>query len=282
MENTAHYLVTPEMSTPLASFNANDDGGISKKEGRKIIEDNVHALRRLQYMLYAEGKRALLIVLQALDAGGKDGVIRHVLWSMNPQGCTVTSFKKPTAEETARDFLWRVHPHVPKKGSVAIFNRSHYEDVLVVRVHNLVPDSVWQERYAHINAFEKLIADNNTKILKFYLHIDQDEQLSRFKKRLDDSDRHWKISETDYTERYQWDAYTAAFNDALSRCSTPDTPWYVIPANRKWFRNLLVSQIVRETLENMQMTFPEPTVDLAHIRREYHRAEKENNSKENA
>lgn len=223
-----------------------------------------------QYLMYAEGKRSLLICLQGRDASGKDGTINHVLSSMNPQGCTVTGFKVPTKEEAAHDFLWRYHRHTPAKGQVAIFNRSHYEDVLIQRVHNLVPKKVWSKRYEHINNFEKLLYDNGTHILKFYLHIDPDEQLERFKQRISDKARHWKISENDYAERPFWDSYTEAFEDALSNCSTDYAPWFIIPSNHKWFRDLAISKIVVETLESFQMKFPEPTVDIDEIKKKYH------------
>lgn len=223
-----------------------------------------------QYLMYAEGKRSLLICLQGRDASGKDGTINHVLSSMNPQGCTVTGFKVPTKEEAAHDFLWRYHRHTPAKGQVAIFNRSHYEDVLIQRVHNLVPKKVWSKRYEHINNFEKLLYVNGTHILKFYLHIDPDEQLERFKQRISDKARHWKISENDYAERPFWDSYTEAFEDALSNCSTDYAPWFIIPSNHKWFRDLAISKIVVETLESFQMKFPEPTVDIDEIKKKYH------------
>jgi PPK2 family polyphosphate:nucleotide phosphotransferase len=232
-------------------------------------------LRELQYLLYAENKRSLLIILQAMDAGGKDGTINHVLGSMNPQGTRVYGFKVPSAEEAAHDFLWRIHQAAPQRGRVAIFNRSHYEDVLISRVHNYVPKKVWSKRYDLINDFEKNLVDNDTHILKFYLHISKDEQLRRFKQRIDDPARHWKISESDYKERDYWDDYTKAFEDALSTCSTKHAPWFVIPANHKWFRNLAVSQIVVETLKSLKMEFPKPTVDIGEIREKYHLAVEE-------
>jgi len=232
-------------------------------------------LRELQYLLYAEGKRSLLIILQAMDAGGKDGTINHVLGNMNPQGARVYGFKVPSAEEAAHDFLWRIHRAAPQRGQVAIFNRSHYEDVLVSRVHGFVPEKVWSKRYDLINDFEKNLVDSGTHILKFFLHISEDEQLRRFKQRLDDPDRHWKISGADYEERKYWDDYTEAFQDALSRCSTAHAPWFVIPANHKWFRNLAVSQIVVKTLESLKMEFPKPTVDIKEVKEKYHEAEEE-------
>ena len=188
---------------------------------------------------------------------------------MNPQGCRVVGFKQPSTQEAAHDFLWRIHRAVPARGEVVILNRSHYEDVLVVRVHNLVPETVWSGRYAQINAFEMALIESGTHILKFYLHISKEEQLSRFKDRLDDPAKRWKISEADYSERKHWDEYTAAYDDVLSRCSTEAAPWFVIPANHKWFRNLAVARIVVEYLDGLGMRFPPPTVDLDHIRKEY-------------
>jgi PPK2 family polyphosphate:nucleotide phosphotransferase len=207
-----------------------------------------------------------------MDTGGKDGTINHFLGSMNPQGCRVVPFKQPTANELAHDFLWRIHKPAPAKGEVVIFNRSQYEDVLVVRVHNLVPKVVWSRRYDEINAFEKELVLDNTHILKFYLHISKEEQLSRFKERLDDPTKQWKISEADYKERHFWDDYTTAYEDVLSRCSTEHAPWFVIPSNHKWFRNLAIARIVVEYLKGLDMKFPLPSVDLEQIRREYHAA----------
>jgi len=226
----------------------------------------------LQELLYAERRHSVLICLQAPDTGGKDGAINHVLGAMNPQGCRVSAFKEPTPQELAHDFLWRVHKAVPAKGEVVIFNRSHYEDVLVVRVHNLVPKEIWSRRYDLINAFEKGLLQNDTHILKFYLHISQQEQLKRFKERLKDPAKHWKISEADYKERRFWGDYVKAYEEAISRCSTEQAPGFVIPANHKWFRNLAIARIVVEHLESLKMKFPKPTVDLAHIRKEYHTA----------
>ncbi len=234
------------------------------------IEHFAQRLRELQYVLYAEGSRSLLICLQAMDTGGKDGTIRHVLGYMNPQGCRVQAFKVPTPEEAAHDFLWRAHKAVPGRGEVVIFNRSHYEDVLVVRVHDLVPKTVWTARYDAINAFEKYLTDNGVHILKFFLHISREEQLERFKKRLEDPARQWKISESDYAERPRWDDYQRAYEDALGRCSTAWAPWFVVPAVHKWFRNLVVSRIVVEYLEGLGMQFPKPRVDLEEIRNRYH------------
>jgi PPK2 family polyphosphate:nucleotide phosphotransferase len=189
---------------------------------------------------------------------------------MNPQGCRVTGFKVPSAEEAAHDFLWRIHRATPEKGQVAIFNRSQYEDVLVVRVHNLVPKEIWSRRYEEINDFERNLVESGTRILKFYLHIDPAEQLARFKQRIDDPARHWKISEGDYSERAYWDAYTQAFEEALAKCSTRHAPWFIIPSNHKWFRNLAISQIVAHELESMKLEFPPPSVDIEDIKKKYH------------
>jgi PPK2 family polyphosphate:nucleotide phosphotransferase len=224
----------------------------------------------LQFQLYAEQKRSLLICLQAPDAGGKDGVVRHVIGSMNPQGCRVVGFKQPTAEEVSHDFLWRIERQTPKRGEVVIFNRSQYEDVLVVRVHDLVPKRIWTKRYQQINDFERRLIANGTHILKFFLHISKEEQLRRFKQRLDDPSRHWKISEADYTEREYWAKYQGAYEDAIGKCGAADAPWFVIPSDHKWFRNLAISQIIVETMENLGIKVPEPSVNLADIRRKYH------------
>jgi PPK2 family polyphosphate:nucleotide phosphotransferase len=219
----------------------------------------------LQFRLYAENKQALLIVLQAMDAGGKDGTIRHVMGGLNPQGCRVSSFKKPVGEEAQHHFLWRVHKAVPAKGEIAIFNRSHYEDVLVVRVHDLVPEDVWSKRYDQINDFEKMLSENNVTIVKFFLHISKEEQKERFQQRIDDPTRHWKISLADFEERKYWDDYQQAFEQVLRKCSTKHAPWYVIPSDKKWFRNLAVAEVITETLETMNPRYPEPTVDISKI-----------------
>lgn len=226
----------------------------------------------LQFRLYSEQKHSVLICLQAPDAGGKDGVVRHVLGSMNPQSCRVASFKQPSAEERAHDFLWRVERQSPRRGEVVVFNRSHYEDVLVTRVHKLVPKEVWSGRFSEINAFEERLTANNTHVLKFFLHISKAEQLRRFKQRLDDPARRWKISEADYAEREYWDDYVAAYDDALSKCSTKDSPWFVIPSDHKWFRNLAISRIVAETMEGLGIKLPRPSVDVEAIRKKYHEA----------
>lgn len=276
MDYLERFRVKPGSKVKLKDF---DPGFKDKHENHKDATDEIakysQRLRELQELLYVERKRSLLICLQAMDTGGKDGTINHVLSGMNPQGCRVASFKQPSPEEAAHDFLWRIHRQAPARGEVVIFNRSHYEDVLVVRVHHLVPKEVWSRRYDRINAFEQGLVDHDTQILKFFLHISKEEQLSRFKDRLDDPTKQWKISEADYAERKYWDDYTAAYEDALSRCSTDRAPWFVIPADHKWFRNLAVARILVEHLEAMKMSYPKPTVNLDHIRREYHGAKKQ-------
>ena len=271
MNYIERFRVAPNSKVNLAKVDAGfKDTHESHEAALPDIEAHARRLHDLQYLMYAEGKRSLLICLQGRDAAGKDGTINHVLGAMNPQGCPVTGFKVPSKEEAEHDFLWRYHKATPAKGQVAIFNRSHYEDVLVVRVHNLVPKSVWSKRYQHINAFERMLHDNGTHILKFYLHIDPEEQLRRFKQRIDDPARHWKISDGDYAERPFWDAYTEAFENALGKCSTSHAPWFIIPSNHKWFRNLAVSRIVSEYMESLKMGFPAPTVDIGEIKQEYH------------
>jgi PPK2 family polyphosphate:nucleotide phosphotransferase len=229
----------------------------------------------LQNLLYADATRSLLVVLQGLDAAGKDGTVRHIFKGMNPQGASVFSFKEPTARELAHDFLWRIHKRTPQKGEVVVFNRSHYEDVLIVRVHELVSKSIWSGRYALINDFERNLVASGTQILKFYLHISPQEQLARFKQRLDDKARNWKISEADYSERKFWPQYIEAYDEALSRTSTEHAPWFVVPADHKWFRNLTISRIIADTLDGMKLSLPAPRVDLRKIRRKYHSAEAE-------
>jgi PPK2 family polyphosphate:nucleotide phosphotransferase len=219
----------------------------------------------LQERLYAESGRSLLVVLQAMDAGGKDGTIEHVFKGLNPQGVRVSSFKAPTEEELAHDFLWRIHQQAPRHGEIGVFNRSHYEDVLVVRVHELVPKSVWKARYEHIRAFEQALVDGGTAIVKLYLHISKEEQAERLQARLDDPTKHWKFRAGDLAERERWDDYRAAFEDAIAETSTEDAPWYVVPGDHKWYRNWAVLRILTETLEAMDPQFPPPEEDLSSV-----------------
>jgi PPK2 family polyphosphate:nucleotide phosphotransferase len=260
-------IASPGKKVKLEKWDPEDSLGWGKGHKAKAsVGKAIEKLDKLQYLLYAEHKRALLVVLQGMDAAGKDGTIRHVMAGVNPQGCIVTPFKKPSAEEAEHDFLWRIHKAVPKLGDIGIFNRSQYEDVLVVRVHKLAPKEVWSRRYDEINNFEAMLHDSNVKILKFFLHISKDEQKRRFQQRIDDPDRRWKISEADFAERNFWDDYVAAYEDALTKCTTDHAPWYIIPANKKWFRNLAVSHIITETLERMHMKFPPPTVDVKKLK----------------
>jgi len=273
MDYRKKFLVEAGSKVRLAKIDPAYDGKhLSRETAAPEMQKYVERMAKLQYLLYADGSQSLLVVLQALDAAGKDGVIRHLFAGMNPQGTSVVGFKQPSKLELAHDFLWRAHLPAPGKGQVAIYNRSYYEDVLVVRVRKLVPRSVWSKRYDLINDFEKILAQNGTRILKFYLHISPEEQLARFKQRLDDPSRQWKISDSDYSERELWPKYIEAYEDALEQTSTKRAPWYVIPANHKWFRNLAISHIVVDTMDEMGMKLPPPHVDIAEIQRKYHAA----------
>jgi PPK2 family polyphosphate:nucleotide phosphotransferase len=245
------------------------DPDVTEKDALAETKKLCKRLRKLQTSLYSEKQRSALIVLQALDTAGKDGVINHVLGAMNPLGCRVASFKKPGPESAAHNYLWRVSIFLPEKGEVVIFNRSHYEDVLVVKVHDLVSQDHLARRYHQLNSFEHFLADNDTHVLKFFLHISKEEQLRRFKRRLDDPERHWKISDADYRERKFWDSYTGAYEEALTRCNTERAPWYIIPSDCKWFRNLAVARLVVDFLEGLDIQPPQSTVDLGTIRKEY-------------
>lgn len=266
--NLRHRLLArPGKTVKLASWDPDDT--LDLKKGDKtdaLVAKNIARLDELQYLMYAEHRRGLLVILQGIDASGKDGTIRHVMAGLNPQGCRVTAFKAPSAEEADHDFLWRVHRAVPARGEIAIFNRSHYEDVLVARVRQLVPKSVWSERYDQINAFERLLVDNEIMVVKFFLHISKDEQKRRFEERLEDPGKHWKLSPSDFEDRKYWDDYVAAYEDVLARCSTEAAPWYVVPADRKWVRNFVVSGILVETLEACRMKFPKPAVDVSRLK----------------
>jgi PPK2 family polyphosphate:nucleotide phosphotransferase len=276
MDYRKKFVVEPDSKVRLSKIDPAYTGRHeSHQHALPEIEAHVERMGKLQYLLYADGRQSLLIVLQGMDAAGKDGVIRHVFSGMNAQGTFVFRFNQPSREEAAHDFLWRVHSRTPAQGEVVVFNRSHYEDVLVVRVHELVPHSVWSKRYELINDFETMLSRNGTTILKFFLHISPEEQLERFRQRLDDPSRHWKISESDYSERKLWPAYLEAYEDALRLTSTKRAPWYVIPSNHKWFRNLAVSQIIAETMDEMRLKLPPTRVDIAAIRRKYHAARRQ-------
>jgi len=259
------YRVDPGASVRLADLDPADTGGIDKATAKAETKKLNRKLEAQQELLYAEGKHKVLIVLQAMDAAGKDGTIRHVFDRVNPQGVKVASFKKPTSRELAHDYLWRIHEHTPGTGEITIFNRSHYEDVLIVRVLGLVPEDRWQRRYEHIRAFETLLADEGTTILKFYLNISKEEQRARLQARLDDPSKHWKFDRGDLDQRKLWDGYMAAYETAMSETSTPHAPWFVIPAEHKWYRNLLISRILVNTFEGLNMAYPEQTEDLSGI-----------------
>jgi len=259
------YRIEPGTRVNLDDWDPRDTGSSEKEAGKEALKELNARLEELQELLYAEGKHKMLVVLQATDTGGKDGTIRHVFDGTNPQGVKVASFKKPTPEEMAHDYLWRIHAHTPGTGEIAIFNRSHYEDVLVVRVHGLVPEERWSKRYGHINAFEKTLADEGTTIVKFFLNISKGEQAERLQARLDDPTKHWKFSLGDLDERKRWGDYRAAFEEMLSLTSTAEAPWYVVPADRKWYRNLVVATVLVETLEGLAMSYPEPEDDLTGV-----------------
>ena len=261
------YKVKPKTKIDLTQWDPNDTGKFKegKQAGLAQVEKLNGKLEALQELLFAEHKHKVLIILQAMDTGGKDGAIRRVFDGVNPAGVRVASFKAPTTEELEHDYLWRVHKQAPGKGEMVIFNRSHYEDLLVVRVHDLVPPEVWNKRFDQINDFERMLAENGTTILKFYLHIDMDEQKERLQARLDNPTKHWKFRVGDLEERKHWSAYMQAYEDVLSKTSTEYAPWYIVPANRKWFRDLVISSILVDTLEALNMKYPEPEENLDQV-----------------
>jgi PPK2 family polyphosphate:nucleotide phosphotransferase len=248
--------VKPGSRFDVTKLDPGETHGYRKDDVAAKLEKDIGRLTVLQERLWAEHKQRLLIVLQGMDASGKDGTIKHVMSGLHPLGCRVIGFGVPSATELAHDYLWRVHEVVPGDGEVAIFNRSHYEDVLVVRVHDLVPEDRWSKRYGQINAFEELLADEGTTILKFFLHISRDAQLERFKERFDDPTKRWKFKVGDLEERKRWDDYMTAYSEALSRCSTDAAPWFAIPSDKKWFRNMAIAEIVADQLEQMNPRYP--------------------------
>ncbi|HNW59023.1 MAG TPA: polyphosphate kinase 2 family protein [bacterium] len=262
-ESMERYRVEPGRKLRLKEVNPNEDALFpeGKSAGKEELLKLNTRLEKLQELLYAEQKHRVLVVLQAMDTGGKDGIIRHVFEGVNPQGVRVASFKTPTPTELAHDYLWRIHPQTPGKGEMVIFNRSHYEDVLIVRVHGLVPKEVWAKRFDQINAFEKMLALEGTTILKFFLHIDKDEQKVRLEERRDDPEKRWKFNVGDLKERDLWNQYMKAYEEAISKTSTEWAPWYVVPANRKWYRNLVVGSVIIETLQRLNMAYPEADFD---------------------
>lgn len=261
------YRVKPKVVVDLKDWDPDDKKGFDgdKDEGEEKLLKLNHELEELQEMLFAEHKHKILVVLQGTDTSGKDGVIRHVFEGVNPQGVRVASFKVPTSEELDHDYLWRVHKQTPGRGEIVIFNRSHYEDVLVVRVHNLVPDKVWKKRYDQMNEFEQTLADEGTTILKFFLHISPQEQKQRLEARIADPTKRWKFNPGDLKERALWGKYQEAYEDVLSKTSTPWAPWYIVPSNRKWFRNLVIAEVLVEKLKGLKMSYPQPTEDYSGI-----------------
>ena len=260
------YLVEPDSKFKLSDRTTGDAGAFADKAaGEAATQKNLAKLEELQELLFAEAKRAVLIVFQAMDTGGKDGAIESVFSGLDPQGCAVTSFKSPTPLELSHDFLWRIHAAVPPKGMIGIFNRSHYESVLIERVKSLVPDKTWKRRYDHINAFERLLADEGVTVLKFFLHISKDEQKKRLESRLKNPHKNWKFNLGDLTERKLWNEYQEAYQDALRQCSTHHAPWYVVPADRKWFRNWVVSDVLVRAMESLGMKYPPPAEGLDKI-----------------
>ncbi|MCL4394652.1 MAG: polyphosphate kinase 2 family protein [Chloroflexi bacterium] len=261
------YRVKPGAPVDLDAFDPNDNSAFegSKKSGEKRLNQLCADLDTLQELLYAEHRHRLLIVLQGMDTAGKDGTIRHVFQGVNPQGVHVASFKTPTSEELDHDYLWRIHAQTPAKGEMVIFNRSHYEDVLIVRVHKLVDPKVWRARYSEINHFEEMLANEGTMIRKFFLHVDADEQKNRLEDRLRDASKHWKFNPDDLKERKLWPEYMKAYQDALSETSTAWAPWYIVPSNRKWYRNLVVSNVIVDALKSLKMEYPKPAEGLDQI-----------------
>lgn len=259
-------IIEPGSEFRMKQFDPSSTPGVKNKvEANAELELITRRLSELQRVFYAENSRGLLIVLQGMDTSGKDGTIRHVFGSLNPQGVRVNSFKAPSSEEMAHDFLWRIHIKTPKKGMIRIFNRSHYEDVLVARVHNMAPKKELDQRYDQINAFEKHLSENGVTILKFCLHISKKEQKERLQARLERSDKQWKFSSADLAERKLWSKYQRAYGKAISKCSTPWAPWHVIPSDRKWYRNYAVATVVLETLEGLKLRYPKPEQGLDNI-----------------
>ena len=258
------FRIAPDQAVDLAAWSPRSTEGFAGDKAAAAAETQrlVTRLAQLQDVLFAQAEHRLLVVLQAPDAGGKDGTIRAILTGVNPQGTDVVNFKQPTDAELAHDYLWRVHAHTPAKGEIVVFNRSHYEDVLVVKVHQLVPDKQLERRYDHINAFEQMLVDEGTTIIKLFLHISPEEQAARLQERLDDPSKRWKFRQGDLDERARWEDYRQAYQTMLQRTSTPAAPWYVVPADRNWFRNLVVAEILVQTLEGFEMTYPEPDENL--------------------
>ncbi len=261
----SRYLVEPVSKLDLADRATNEDGGLTKTEGLALVADRQAQLADQQKRLHARNHERVLVIVQAMDTGGKDGLATSLLREVNPQGVRVAAFKAPTTDELAHDFLWRVHAEVPADGELVVFNRSHYEDVLIVRVHELVPEATWRRRYHHIRHFEHLLVDEGTTVIKVFLHISKDEQRRRLESRLADPTKRWKFAPDDVAERQHWDDYQTAYSEAITETSTEHAPWYVIPADRKWFRDLAVTTLVTEQLERLDLSYPDP-LDLSDVR----------------
>lgn len=262
------FRVAPGKGVTLSAWPTRTTNGFDggKEAALAVLPDLNARLGELQQMLYAQGRHKVLVVLQGMDTSGKDGTIKHVFRTINPLGVKVANFKRPNDVELAHDYLWRIHEHTPRNGRLVIFNRSHYEDVLVVRVHDLVPEPVWRRRYDHIRHFEQMLADEGTIVIKIFLHISKDEQKRRLQERLDNPAKHWKFEHGDISERAHWDDYTAAYEEAIAATSTEFAPWYVVPADRKWYRNLVVSRVLIDALERLDMHYPEPVAGIENIR----------------
>ncbi|WP_432797853.1 PPK2 family polyphosphate kinase [Poriferisphaera sp. WC338] len=262
--DTTSHLVKPGHPIHLSNLPTTPTFEFDKKAAKAEFHEETKKLTHLQELMYAQAKHAVLIILQAMDAGGKDSTIRHIMTPINPQGCRVLNFKAPSPYELERDYLWRIHQHVPPKGCFSVFNRSHYEDVVTVNVSNLAPEEIWKKRFNHINAFEQLLTDEGTHVLKFFLHISKDYQHKRLQRRLDRPDKHWKFEPSDLVARAHWNDYMDAYSDAFNRCSVnDDAPWYVIPAENRTYRNLTIIKVINEKLESLDMHYPKPKYDVS-------------------
>ena len=267
MKTKSPYLVHPGKHVRLAHLKTDENGGFSNEGAvAPVLVKHREQLSKLQEMLYAGEQKAVLVVLQGMDTAGKDGTIRHLFSGINPQGCQVSAFKVPTALELRHDFLWRVHREVPPRGMIGIFNRSHYEDVLPPRVHKLISHKVARQRMEAINRFEESLVEADTVILKFFLHLSKEEQTRRLQSRLDDRDKHWKLSEADFKERRFWSEYEAAYEEVLSETSRKHAPWYVIPSDHKWYRNLAISKILVDAIGSLKLAYPQPTLDADSVK----------------
>lgn len=259
--DTTPYRIVATKPFHLSKRATREDGGLEKSDGKDAFHALSHRLVELQENLYAEQKRSVLVVMQAMDAGGKDSTLKNVFGPVDPAGCKVKSFKKPSDNELAHDYLWRIHANTPKRGTIGVFNRSHYEDVVTVAVKNLAPKPIWSKRVGHINDFEQMLTDEGTTIVKFFLHISKDYQKERLQRRLDRPDKHWKFNVADLEERARWEQYQDRYSEVMQETSHDFAPWYVVPAERRWFRNLLVAKVLVDTLEKMSPQPPKADFD---------------------